>query len=75
VEKEFDGKQYGVFKMAVADAVVEFLRPLQARYHALAADPGEIDRRLGAGADAAEGLAEPVLSRAARAAGLLPRPR
>ena len=26
VEKEFDAKQYGVFKVAVAEAVVEYLR-------------------------------------------------
>ena len=75
VEKEFDAKQYGVFKVAVADAVVEFLRPLQERYAELAADPAEIDRRLAVGADAAEALAEPVLARASLAAGLLPRPR
>ena len=74
IEKEFDGKQYGVFKVAVAEAVVEFLRPVQQRYEELAADPGEIDRRLGLGADAAEALAEPTLSRALRATGLLPRP-
>ncbi len=71
VEREFDGQQYGVFKVAVAEAVVEFLRPVQARFAELAADPGEIDRRLAAGADAAEALADPVLARASRAAGLL----
>jgi len=75
VEKEFDAKQYGVFKVAVAEAVVEFLRPLQERYAELAADPTEIDRRLAVGADAAEALAEPVLARASLAAGLLPRSR
>ena len=74
IEKEFDGKQYGVFKVTVAEAVVEFLRPVQQRYEELAADPGEIDRRLGVGADAAEAIAEPVLARALRATGLLPRP-
>jgi tryptophanyl-tRNA synthetase len=73
VEREFDGKQYGVFKVAVADAVVEFLRPVQARYAELAADPGEVQRRLAVGADAATALADPVLARATRAAGLLPR--
>ncbi len=74
VERTFEGRQYGAFKVAVAEAVVEFLRPVQERFAELAADPGEIDRRLGAGAEAAEALAEPVLARAARAAGLLPRP-
>jgi tryptophanyl-tRNA synthetase len=75
IEREFDGKQYGVFKMAVAEAVVEYLRPVQERFQELIADPGEIDRRLAVGADAAEAIAEPVLARASRAAGLLPRPR
>jgi tryptophanyl-tRNA synthetase len=75
VEREFDGKQYGPFKAAVAEAVVEFLRPVSTRFQELAANPDEIDRRLAVGADAAEALAEPVLGRASLAAGLLPRPR
>jgi tryptophanyl-tRNA synthetase len=75
VEREFDAQQYGAFKAAVAQAVVEFLRPVRTRFEELAADPGEIDRRLRVGADAAEALAEPVLARACLAAGLLPRPR
>jgi hypothetical protein len=45
------------------------------RYEELVADPGEVDRRLGQGADEAEAKAEEVLARATRAAGLLPRPR
>jgi tryptophanyl-tRNA synthetase len=75
VEKEFDGAQYGVFKVAVADAVVEYLRPVQERYAALIAAPDEVDARLAAGADAADALANPVVERASRAAGLLPRPK
>jgi tryptophanyl-tRNA synthetase len=75
VEKEFTGQQYGAFKSAVADAVVEFLRPVQARYAELEADPDEVDRRLALGANVAEAKAEDVLGRAMRAAGLLPRPR
>jgi len=75
IEREFDGKQYGVFKVTVADAVVQFLRPVQVRFQELTSDPAEIDRRLALGADAAESIAEPVLERALRAAGLLPRPR
>jgi tryptophanyl-tRNA synthetase len=75
VEKEFDGVGYGGFKGAVADAVVEFVRPVQERYTALSADPAEVDRRLATGAEIAEAKAGEVLARAARAAGLLPRPR
>ena len=50
VEKEFGDGGYGTFKVAVAEAVVEYLRPVQERYEALAADPGEVDRLLAVGA-------------------------
>jgi tryptophanyl-tRNA synthetase len=74
-EAEFAGAGYGTFKQAVAEAVVECLRPVQERFAALERDPAEVDRRLARGADDAEAKAEPVLARATRAAGLLPRPR
>jgi tryptophanyl-tRNA synthetase len=73
VEKEFADSGYGTFKVAVAEAVVEYLRPVQARFRELDADRAEVDRRLAIGADAAAGIADPVLARATRAAGLLPR--
>jgi tryptophanyl-tRNA synthetase len=75
VEKEFSNAGYGQFKGAVAEAVVEYLRPVQARYEELAADPTEVDRLLAIGADAATTIADGVLARATRAAGLLPRAR
>ena len=75
VETAFAGQGYGAFKGAVAEAVVEYLRPIQERYAALAADRPALDARLARGAAAAEAIAEPVLTRAVRAAGLLPRPR
>jgi tryptophanyl-tRNA synthetase len=74
-EAEFASGGYGTFKQAVADAVVETLRPVQERYAELEANPAEVDRRLAKGADDAEEKAEEVLARATRAAGLLPRPR
>src|SRR5262249_8893028 len=73
VEKEFAGKQYGAFKGAVAEAVIECLRPVQQRYAELAAEPAAVDARLGRGAATADQIAEPVLDRAMRNAGLLRR--
>ena len=35
IEKEFEGQGYGIFKMAVADAVVEKLKPIQSKYNEL----------------------------------------
>jgi tryptophanyl-tRNA synthetase len=72
VEREFAASGYGAFKAAVADAVVETLRPLQEAYTKLEADPAEVDRQLALGADKARAIAEPVLARARGAAGLLP---
>src|SRR5660398_16782 len=46
LEAEFGTGGYGKFKGAVADAVVEFLRPLHERYAELAKDPVEVDREL-----------------------------
>ncbi len=42
-EKEFDGKGYGDFKMAVGEAVADVLTPLQERFAQLTKDKGYID--------------------------------
>jgi tryptophanyl-tRNA synthetase len=73
VEAEFTGSGYGAFKGAVAEAVVEAVRPVRERYEELAADPGEVERILSTGADRAESIASGVMDRVRRAAGLLPR--
>jgi tryptophanyl-tRNA synthetase len=75
LETEYATSGYGRLKSAVADAVVEFLRPLQDRYAELSADPAEVDAQLAAGAEKAEAVATKVLERVRRAAGLLPRGR
>lgn len=64
-------QQYGPLKADTADAVVELLRPVQARFTELAADPGAVTDVLARGADRARELAEPVLERAQRAMGFL----
>jgi tryptophanyl-tRNA synthetase len=73
VVAELAGSGYGTLKGAVADAVVELVRPIQARYAELEADPAEVDRILAAGAARAEQIATGVLARVRGAAGLLPR--
>jgi tryptophanyl-tRNA synthetase len=73
VATEFAGSGYGALKGAVADAVVEFVRPLQERYAELEADPGEVARILALGADRAEAIAATVMVRVRDAVGLLPR--
>ncbi|MBR13217.1 MAG: tryptophan--tRNA ligase, partial [Acidimicrobiaceae bacterium] len=66
-------ERYGDLKAATAEAVVELLRPVQARYHELAADPAETDRLLAVGADKARAVASATLDRVRTNLGLLPR--
>jgi tryptophanyl-tRNA synthetase len=70
----FAGQGYGSLKGAVAEAVVEFVRPLQERYAELERDPAEVARVLEVGAERAEEIAEGVMARVRVATGLLPRP-
>ena len=74
VEAELRGANYGTLKQTVADAVVAFLAPLQARYQALAADPTHVDAALATGAAKADAVSGKVLRRVRDAVGLLPRP-
>ena len=61
-------------RRAVAEAVVEFVRPLQERYAELERDPAEVGRILAVGADRAEAHRRGACSTRVRdAVGLLPR--
>ena len=64
--------QYGPLKADTGEAVVELLRPIQARYHELMSDQGELQALLRKGATKARAVAAPTLERAQRALGLLP---
>jgi tryptophanyl-tRNA synthetase len=66
----FAGQGFGAFKPALADLLVETLRPIKARLDALRADPAELDRILGRGAERAAALARPTLDAAYEAVGL-----
>jgi tryptophanyl-tRNA synthetase len=72
VEREFDGGGYGAFKGAVAEAVVEYLRPLRERYHEMRADDAEIERALAAGADRARAISSGTLAEVRHAMGVGP---
>jgi len=68
-----DYSQYGPLKAATADALIEVLAPVQARFAELRGDPPETARILRMGADRAQDMAAATLTRARRAIGLLPR--
>ncbi|MEI7547271.1 MAG: tryptophan--tRNA ligase, partial [Actinomycetota bacterium] len=64
--------QYGPLKNDAGEAVVETLRPIQARYHELMSDRGELQALLRTGAGRARTVAAATLARAQAAIGMLP---
>ena len=64
------GQGFGAFKPALAELLVETLRPIKARLDALRAEPAEIDSILARGAERAAAAAKPTLDGAYEAIGL-----
>ncbi len=64
--------QYGPLKSDTGEAVVELLRPIQARYRELMGDRGELQSLLRTGAGKARIVAAATLARAQAAVGMLP---
>ena len=61
VVAEFAGAQFGSFKPALADLAVSVLAPISSEMNRLLQDKAEIDRILGAGAERADAIAQPIL--------------
>lgn len=70
VEAEFEGKMYGDFKKAVADAVVEYLAPVRERYPEIRGDEAEMERILAEGAAKAREIASVTLADVREAMGV-----
>lgn len=71
IEKEFDGKGYGDFKVAVAEAVIEELRPIRERCNILLSDKAQLEDMYKAGAEQANYLARKTLSKVKRKVGFV----
>ena len=72
IEAEFEGQQYGAFKGAVAEAVVDYLRPVRERYEELRPDEAVLEAALAGGAERARALASETLADVRRAMGVGP---
>ena len=70
VLSRFAGKGFGVFKPALADALIARLAPISADMRRLMADPAEIDAILTDGADRARAIAAPIMAETRRRVGL-----
>jgi tryptophanyl-tRNA synthetase len=72
LERDYADSGYGALKSDLADAVVAFLEPFQARYAEFAQDVAGLDAILARGASAARARARPTLEAAYAATGFLP---
>jgi tryptophanyl-tRNA synthetase len=71
LENEFAGMGYGDFKAAVAEVVVEYLRPIRARALELLDDEGHLIKVLHAGADKARTVASATVAETYKNLGLV----
>lgn len=62
IEREFEGKGYGAFKPAVAEVVIDTLKPIRESAERLISE-GELERIYRDGAERASAIAEKVLAR------------
>lgn len=69
IEKEFDGKGYGDFKLAVGQAVADEIMPIQARYKELIADKAYLEKCFNENREKASYIANKTLSKVMRKIG------
>ncbi len=69
IENEFAGKGYGEFKPAVAEAIIETLRPVQEKYNSVINEKAYLEQLYKTGADSARLIARKTLSKVMRKIG------
>ncbi len=74
-EKEFEGKGYGEFKIAVGEATADLLEPITKEKNKILADKKYLDEVFSNGAMQAERIARKTLSKVYRKVGLVERKR
>ncbi|MBR4881646.1 MAG: tryptophan--tRNA ligase, partial [Clostridia bacterium] len=73
IVKEFEGKGYGDFKLAVGEAVADGLGPVQEEFNKLMADKGYLESVMKEGADRANRMAYKTLAKVYRKLGFVGR--
>lgn len=74
IEKEFEGKGYGVFKPAVGDAVIEALRPVREEAERILADKAYLQQVYTEGAQKASYVARKTLRKVYKRIGFVEKP-
>ena len=62
LEKEYEGKNYSVFKNDLAEIIIEGLSPIQKKYKELSANPDYIKKVLREGAEKAKAIASQTMA-------------
>ena len=71
IQKEFEGKGYGDFKLAVGESVAETLRPIQEEYKRLLADKGYLESVMKQNAERASKIAYKTLMKVRKKTGFI----
>ena len=71
IEREFEGKGYGDFKLAVGEACADALSPVQARYKEILADKTALEAQMKRGAEEASYVARRTLSKVEKKLGFV----
>jgi tryptophanyl-tRNA synthetase len=71
IEREFDGRGYGDFKLAVGEACADGLAPVREEFARLIADKAHLEEVMKAGADEARYYARKMLSKVKRKIGFV----
>ncbi|PAF54213.1 tryptophan--tRNA ligase [Helicobacter sp. 13S00482-2] len=71
IEQEFEGKGYGEFKSALAEVIIESLKPIREEYEKLVSEKGYIEKILQAGATQVRPIAKSTYNRAKELIGLV----
>lgn len=75
IEREFDGRGYGDFKLAVGEACADMLDGVQHRYKEIVDDKAYLEDIMKKGAEAASRIAYKTLAKVYRKVGFYPQPR
>ena len=73
IEKEFEGKGYGDFKLAVGEAVADVINPIREEHNRLLADKSYIEKVCADGAEIAYKVSQRILRKVYKKVGLVPR--
>ena len=71
IEREFEGRGYGDFKLAVGEACADCLAPVQAEFKKLCADKAYLEAQMKKGADEAAYYARKTLSKVKKKLGFI----